>query len=88
VGQEQDAIRQKVAGQVDQAIWQTTGTGQVTVQREALAVILPIVDIGLAHSDALADLEEAIAHPRAALADGAPNSSRDGRPRRPINARE
>jgi hypothetical protein len=36
----------------------------VTVQREALTVILLIVDIGLAHSDvdALADLEDAIAH--------------------------
>jgi integrase len=72
-----DAIRQKVAGQVDQTIWQTTSTGQVTVRREALAVILPVVDIGLAHSDAetLADLEEAIAHLRVALADGGPNSS-------------
>ena len=80
-----DTIRQKVAGQVDQAIWETTSspdeTGQVTVRREALAVILPIVDVGLAHSDAeaLADLEEAIAHLRAVLADGgpiaAPNSS-------------
>ena len=55
-------------------IWQTTsssgGTGLVTVQRDALAVILPVVDIGLAHSDvqALADLEDAIAHLRAALA--------------------
>jgi hypothetical protein len=47
------------------------GTGQVTVRQEALAVILAVVDIGLAHSDAetLADLEEAIAHLRAALAD-------------------
>jgi hypothetical protein len=64
-----DAIRQKVAGQVDQVIWQTTSspgdTGLVTVQREALAVILPIVDIGLAHSgvEALADLEDAITPP-------------------------
>jgi hypothetical protein len=72
-----DAIRQKVAGQVDQVIWQTTSspdsTGLVTVRREALAVILPIVDIGLAHSgvEALADLEDAIAHLRAALADEA-----------------
>jgi hypothetical protein len=72
-----DAIRQKVAGQVDQVIWQTTSapdsSGLVTVQREALAVILPIVDIGLAHSgvEALADLKDAIAHLRAALADGA-----------------
>ena len=34
-------------------------------------MILPIVDIGLAHSDidALAGLEDAIAHLRAALAD-------------------
>jgi hypothetical protein len=66
-----------VAEQVGQAIWQTTTTGQVTVRREALAVILPIVDIGLAHSDAeaLADLEEAIVHLHAALADGASNSS-------------
>jgi hypothetical protein len=45
-------------------------------------VILPVVDIGLAHSDidALADLEDAIAHLRAALADesgsgAVPNSS-------------
>lgn len=40
--------------------------------REAHAVILPIVDIGLAHSGAetLADLEDAIAHLRTALADG------------------
>ena len=79
-----DAIRQKVAGQVDQAIWQTTSspddTGLVTVQREALAVILPIVDIGLAHSDAqaLADLEDAIAHIRAALADGGPDTVPEG----------
>ncbi|HXL89562.1 MAG TPA: hypothetical protein VN969_11430, partial [Streptosporangiaceae bacterium] len=70
-----DAIRQKVAGQVDQVIWQTTSspdsTGLVAVRREALAVILPIVDIGLAQSDidVLADLEDAIAHLRAALAD-------------------
>jgi hypothetical protein len=76
-----DAIRQKVAGQVDQVIWQTTSspgnTGLVAVQREALAVILPIVDIGLAHSgvEALADLEDAIAHLRAALADGAADGS-------------
>jgi Phage integrase family len=46
-----DAIRQKVAGQVGQVIWQTTSaadsTGLVTVRREALAVILPVVDIGL-----------------------------------------
>ncbi|HZR50426.1 MAG TPA: tyrosine-type recombinase/integrase [Streptosporangiaceae bacterium] len=52
-------IRQKVAGQVDQVIWQTTSApGEpVTVQREALAAILPVVDVGLAHSDieALAD---------------------------------
>jgi hypothetical protein len=72
-----DAIRQKVAGQVDQVIWQTTSSPDsaclVTVRREALAVILPIVDIGLAHSDveALADLEDPIAHLRAALADEA-----------------
>ena len=58
-------------------IWQTTSspddTGLVTVRREALAVILPIVDIGLAHSDAeaLADLEDAVAHLQGALADGA-----------------
>jgi hypothetical protein len=64
-----DTIRRNVAGQVDQVIWQTTSSteeaGTVTVQREALAVILPVVDIGLAHSDVdtLADLEEAIAHP-------------------------
>jgi hypothetical protein len=70
-----------VAGQVDQAIWQTTSspdeTNTVTVRREALAVILPIADIGLAHSDAeaLADLEEAIAHLRTALSDDAENSS-------------
>ena len=56
-------------------IWQTTSspdsTDVVTVRREALAVILPIVDIGLAHSgvEAVADLEDAIAHLRAALAD-------------------
>jgi hypothetical protein len=45
----------------------------VTVRREALSVFLPIVDIGLAHSDveALADLGDAIAHIRAALADEA-----------------
>jgi integrase len=78
-----DTIRQKVAGQVDQVIWQTTSspdeTGTVTVQREALAVILPIVDLGLARSDAetLADLEEAIAHLRAALA-GGPGGATDG----------
>jgi hypothetical protein len=69
-----------VAGQVDQVIWQTTGspdgTGLVTVRRKALSVILPIVDIGLAHSDveALADLEEAITHLRAALAGGDPDT--------------
>jgi len=77
-----DAIRQKVAGQVDQVIWQTTSSpditgGLVTVRRAALAVILPIVDIGLAHSDveALADLEEAITHLRAALAGGDPDTA-------------
>jgi integrase len=70
-----DAIRQKVAGQVDEVIWQTTSSPAsadvVTVRREALAVILPIADIGLAHSDVetLTDLEDAIAHLRAALAD-------------------
>jgi len=45
--------RQKVAGQAGQVIWQiadsTDSTGMVTVRRKALAVILPIVDIGLAH---------------------------------------
>jgi hypothetical protein len=62
-------------------VWQTTSspgnTGLVTVQREALAVILPIVDIGLVHSgvEALADLEDAITHLRAALADGAADGS-------------
>jgi hypothetical protein len=80
-----DAIRQKVAGQVDEAIWQTTsspdGTGVVTVRREALAVILPIVDIGLIHSDtdALADLEDAIAHIRAALGDGGQGAAPDSK---------
>jgi len=75
-----DAIRQKVAGQVGQVIWQTTSspdsTDMVTVRREALAIILPIVDAGLAHSDveALADLEDAIAHLRAALAGSGPDS--------------
>jgi hypothetical protein len=70
-----DTIRQKVAGQVDQVIWQTTSspdeTGLVGVRGEALAVILPIVDSRLAHSDveALTDLEEVIL--RAALAGGA-----------------
>lgn len=47
-----DTIRKNVADQVDQVIWQTTsssgGRGLVTVQREALTAILPIVDIGLA----------------------------------------
>jgi hypothetical protein len=83
------AIRQKVAGQVDQVIWQTATanspdvTGLITVRREALAVILPIVDISLAQSDveALADLEDAIAHLRAALAyeaaDGGPSAIPD-----------
>ncbi len=71
-----DAIRQKVAGQVGQVLWQTTSspgrTDLVTVRREALTAILPIVDIGLANSDVevLADLEDAIAHLRAALIDG------------------
>ena len=43
------------------------------VRREALAVILPIVGIGLARSaiEALADLEDVMAHLKAALADGA-----------------
>jgi hypothetical protein len=45
--------RQKVAGRAGQVIWQiadsTDSTGMVTVRRKALAVILPIVDIGLAH---------------------------------------
>lgn len=78
-----DTVRQKVAGQVDQVIWQTARSpaeaDTVTVQREALAVILPVVDIGLAHSDveALADLEEAIAHLRAILADGGPGTAPD-----------
>jgi hypothetical protein len=76
-----------VAGQVDEVIWQTAslsdGTSMVTVRRAALAVILPIVDIGLAHSgaDILADLEEAMAHLRAALLDGLagsdPNAASD-----------
>ena len=77
-----DAIRQKVAGQVDQVIWRATSlnqTGMVTVRRKALAALLPIVDIGLARSDveALADLEDAIAHLRGALADGDPSAAPD-----------
>jgi hypothetical protein len=43
---------------------------------------MPIVDIGLAHSDveALADLEEAITHLRAALADRAADGGPGGVP--------
>jgi hypothetical protein len=66
-------------GQVGQVIWQTTSAPgkRVTVRREALAVILPVVDIGLAHRgvEALADLEDAIAHLRAALAGGDPDTA-------------
>ena len=69
-----DAIRQKVAGQVDQVIWQTVSSpgniGLVMVQREALAVILPMVDIGLAH--AALRPSPTVAYRRAALADAAP----------------
>jgi len=51
----------------------------VTVRREALAVILPIVEIGLAHSDieVLADLEEVITHLRTVMAVGSPVTVRD-----------
>jgi integrase len=77
-----DNIRQKVAGQVDEVIWQTASvsddTSMVTVRRAALSVILPIVDIGLAHSgaDVPADLEEAMGHLRTALSGvGAVSSS-------------
>jgi integrase len=68
-----DAIRRQVARQVDQMIWETGGQPSedemVKVKRQALAVILPLVETGLAHSDveALAATQEAIAHLRAAL---------------------
>jgi Phage integrase family len=72
-----DAIRPEVVELVGHVICQITSspdsTGLVRVRQEALVALLPIVDIGLAHSEieALGGLEDAIAHLRAALADGA-----------------
>jgi integrase len=68
-----DAIRQRVARQVDGLIWQARDEGDaggiVTVRRDVLAAILPLAEVGLAHSDVmtLTDAHEAVAQLRAVL---------------------
>ena len=78
-----DSIRQQVARQVDGLIWQVRDKGDagriVTVRRDLLAAILPLAEVGLAHSDVttLTVAHEAVAQLRAVLSRESDQPERD-----------